>query len=162
MDASFVGNSKKGTVDWLTPKYIIDALGPFDLDPCVSDIMPWKTAENSYNKAQDGLTSKWEGRVFCNPPYDDIWQWFEVCAEYGDAMGICYASTETQWFIETIWKEATAVLFLYGRMSFYTPEGKKGGSPGKGVCIPAWGEYNARRLSAASMKEIPGRFVGLR
>lgn len=27
-------SAKMKNDEWLTPKYIIDALGPFDLDPC--------------------------------------------------------------------------------------------------------------------------------
>lgn len=36
--------NKAGKHEWLTPKGIIDALGPFDLDPCFSDPRPWDTA----------------------------------------------------------------------------------------------------------------------
>ncbi len=31
---SFVQRVADATDTWLTPKFIIDALGPFDLDPC--------------------------------------------------------------------------------------------------------------------------------
>ena len=35
----------KGATDtWLTPPEMIEALGPFDTDPCVPEGMPWKTA----------------------------------------------------------------------------------------------------------------------
>lgn len=36
------------TDTWLTPKYIIDSLGPFDLGPCTPDMMPWETAARRY------------------------------------------------------------------------------------------------------------------
>jgi hypothetical protein len=26
----------------LTPRWIIDALGPFDLDPCAATVRPWR------------------------------------------------------------------------------------------------------------------------
>ena len=32
--------------DWITPREIIAALGPFDLDPCASATQPWPTAEH--------------------------------------------------------------------------------------------------------------------
>jgi hypothetical protein len=32
------------TNDWLTPRYILHALGKFDLDPCAAPDQPWATA----------------------------------------------------------------------------------------------------------------------
>ena len=29
---------------WITPPWILRALGPFDLDPCAADQQPWPTA----------------------------------------------------------------------------------------------------------------------
>ena len=50
------------TNDWITPKYIIDALGPFDLDPCASASQPWSCAVLSYSppdrRAGDGVVWK--------------------------------------------------------------------------------------------------------
>jgi hypothetical protein len=57
------------TNDWITPKRIIDVLGVFDLDPCVSLTQPWPTALKGYTVNDDGLKSPWFGRVYCNPPY---------------------------------------------------------------------------------------------
>lgn len=59
----------KYTDEWYTPKEIIDALGEFDLDPCAPMRPLWRTARVMYNKEQDGLKQKWEGRVWLNPPY---------------------------------------------------------------------------------------------
>lgn len=61
--------SANTTDEWYTPKEIIDALGKFDLDPCAPVNPLWQTAEIMYNKNQDGLTKKWIGRVWLNPPY---------------------------------------------------------------------------------------------
>lgn len=55
--------------EWYTPKYIIDSLGKFDLDPCAPSVPLFKTAEVMYNEFDDGLLQKWEGRVWLNPPY---------------------------------------------------------------------------------------------
>jgi hypothetical protein len=35
---------------WITPKHIIDALGPFDLDPCASDPRPWDCAGDNWTQ----------------------------------------------------------------------------------------------------------------
>ena len=53
---------------WITPKHIIDALGPFDLDPCASDPRPWDCAE--CNLTTRGLDLAWYGKVWLNPPFD--------------------------------------------------------------------------------------------
>ncbi len=42
---------------WLTPRDIIDGLGPFDLDPCAADPRPFDIAATNYTEAQDGLLS---------------------------------------------------------------------------------------------------------
>jgi hypothetical protein len=68
MNTSFE-KSKNSTDEWYTPKEIIDALGKFDLDPCAPMRPLWRTARVMYNKEQDGLKQKWEGRVWLNPPY---------------------------------------------------------------------------------------------
>ena len=64
-------NADSGEKTWLTPRYIIDALGPFDLDPCCPDGgMPWQTARQMIAKSEDGLKADWNGkRVWLNPPY---------------------------------------------------------------------------------------------
>lgn len=68
MNTSFE-KSKNSTDEWYTPKEIIDALGEFDLNPCAPMRPLWRTARVMYNKEQDGLKQKWEGRVWLNPPY---------------------------------------------------------------------------------------------
>ena len=62
-------NADSGEKTWLTPKYIIDALGHFDTDPCCPPNMPWRTADRMLTKEDDGTTAPWIGRVWCNPPY---------------------------------------------------------------------------------------------
>lgn len=39
-----------GTHVWLTPPHVVDALGPFDLDPCASTDRPWDTAAKHYTE----------------------------------------------------------------------------------------------------------------
>lgn len=37
-----------GTDEWLTPKWLVDRLGPFDLDPCSPINRPWATAARHF------------------------------------------------------------------------------------------------------------------
>ena len=38
--------ARGGTVEWLTPPKILDALGPFDLDPCAPVVRPCTDRRN--------------------------------------------------------------------------------------------------------------------
>lgn len=63
-------NIDSGEKTWLTPPHIVEALGPFDLDPCCPPNMPWRTATQMVCRPDDGLAVDWTGkRVWCNPPY---------------------------------------------------------------------------------------------
>lgn len=52
-----------------TPKYVIDALGIFDMDPCAG--VGTKIGEINLcdTSGQDGLSEKWIGCVYVNPPF---------------------------------------------------------------------------------------------
>lgn len=59
------------TDEWATPQYLFDELDEefnFTLDPCASDKN--HKCEKYYTKEQDGLAQKWDGVVFCNPPFE--------------------------------------------------------------------------------------------
>ena len=57
MNRSYNMNIDTGEKTWLTPRYIIDALGPFDLDPCCPPKMPWRTAAEMVCRPADGLVA---------------------------------------------------------------------------------------------------------
>jgi hypothetical protein len=89
----------KGMTDsWITPKEIIQALGPFDLDPCECIEQPWKCATYSYTILEDGLPQAWDGRVWLNPPYSQVWDWIQKLAEHGTGTALIFARTETEGF----------------------------------------------------------------
>lgn len=110
----------------LTPKWIIKALGPFDLDPCAADPRPWDCAKVNYVKADDGLSKPWHGKVWLNPPFDryQVGRWIEKLADHGNGIALLHARTETEWFAP-IWRRASAVLFLDRRIKFCRPNGKE-------------------------------------
>lgn len=58
MNTSFQRTS--GSDEWYTPKALLDALGPFDLDPCAPVKPLWPTARVMYNKEEDGLSLSWQ------------------------------------------------------------------------------------------------------
>jgi len=147
------------TSDWLTPPYIIKALGHFELDPCASKNQPWSTATTMITPPNDGLAFDWHGRVWLNPPYGkELYRWLEKLAKHGNGIAITFARTETKGFVDWVWKRADALLFLDGRLHFCYPiTGKpaQGNSGGASVLI-AYGLSNARALRLCG---LPGTLV---
>jgi hypothetical protein len=106
--------------DWLTPPELVDALGPFDLDPCASAGQPWRTAATQYEDG--GLEREWFGFVWCNPPYGPaVGKWMRRLADHGNGLGLIFARTETADFHEQVWQRADALLFFRGRLHFHHP-----------------------------------------
>lgn len=117
--------SKKALSDeWLTPRHILRALGPFDLDPCAPVKRPWPMAKRHYTINDNGLKQPWRGYVWCNPPYGDkAGRWVARLAHHGDGIALVFARTDTGWFFDGVWKQASAMLFLKGRVNFSHPNG---------------------------------------
>lgn len=114
------------TDTWLTPPELLRKLGDFDLDPCCPPNMPWRTAAVMFTKEDDGLGRPWSGRCFVNPPYgSEAAKWLRRLADHGRGTALTFARTETEWFVETIWKRASAILFIYGRLHFHFPDGRR-------------------------------------
>lgn len=147
------------TETWLTPPYIVEALGGFDLDPCSAPNMPWKIAERSYTEQDDGLLQPWFGRVFMNPPYGrKLGPFLKKLVEHGDGIALTFARTETRAFFDYVWPHADAIMFLKGRVRFYKPDGTQGQSSGSPSCLIAYGSENVGALYASGLE---GRVVKL-
>ena len=158
MNVSFEREAQKDEL--LTPPYIMDALGEFDLDPCSPIGRPWDTAKKHYTVADEGLGKEWEGRVFCNPPYGtETKKWLNKCAEHGNAIGLVFARTETRMFFESVWDKADAIFFIKGRLSFFNVQGEKGGTAGAPSVLIAYGKENADYLRDI---QLNGCFVDLK
>ena len=138
----------------MTPRWIIDALGPFDLDPCAADPRPWDCAEVNLSEADDGLRQAWAGRTWLNPPFDRyrVGKWIGRLAEHGRGTALLHARTETEWF-RICWQRSTAILFMAKRLIFAksdgtpctTRSGERANSGAPPVLV-AFGDYDAMRL----------------
>lgn len=144
--------------EWLTPPYILEAVGPFDLDPCSPDVRPWAMAENHYTIFDDGLKKQWCGMVWLNPPYGEkAGRWLSRLAEHGNGIALTFARTETAWFYEEIWCKADALFFLKGRLHFHHVNGVRAKSnAGAPSVLVAYGKEAVDRLSNS---DLDGVFV---
>lgn len=147
--------------EWLTPPWILQTLGTFDLDPCAATNRPWPTAITHYSIDDDGLSRPWVGRVWCNPPYGKVLEkWITRMSIHGDGIALFpLRSTDTRWFHEAVWEKASGVLFVRGRLRFHTPEGIEGGPCPHSSILVAWGELNNSILRTSS---IVGRRISLK
>lgn len=148
--------------EWLTPPEIIEALGPFDLDPCAPtpETRPWSTAVRHYSIHDDGLLKPWYGRIWCNPPYGrETFVWLNKLAEHGDGIALIFARTETRGFHAEIWDKADAVFFFKGRLKFHKVTGEQGNTANAPSCLVAYGQNNVRALRHSGLK---GKLVELR
>lgn len=96
------------TDDWATPEDLyrdLDREFRFTFDPC-----PLQGA--------DGLTRPWKGqRVYCNPPYSNIYPFLERAVDADVAVFLLPSRTGTDWF-HRFAPRATEVRFLRGRLKF--------------------------------------------
>lgn len=133
----------------LTPRWILDALGPFDLDPCAAWKQPWVTAKIQYAAPYaNGLKLSWHGRVWMNPPFDrrEVGAWVRKFFNHGNGICLLHARTETDWF-QPIWDHADAILFLRKRVKFCDEQGREAkANSGAPVVLAAVGQTNADAL----------------
>ncbi|OQA30562.1 MAG: DNA N-6-adenine-methyltransferase (Dam) [Betaproteobacteria bacterium ADurb.Bin341] len=147
--------------EWLTPPAIIEKLGTFDLDPCSPIKRPWSTASNHFTVEDDGLSRKWFGRVWMNPPYGaEAARWMERMADHGQGIALIFARTETSMFFDWVWPKASALLFIKGRLHFHYVDGRRAdANSGAPSVLISYGEQDVITLSKCG---IPGAFVDLR
>jgi hypothetical protein len=136
------------TNTWLTPPEIIEAVGPFDLDPCAAIGQPWETAGVMFTEHDDGMVQDWHGFVWCNPPFGpEAGKWLDRLAMHGNGIGLIAARTETRWFVRVVWEQADAVLFLHGRPHFHHIDGSRAkANSGVPICLVAYGAEAVERL----------------
>jgi ParB family chromosome partitioning protein len=135
-----------GEQEWYTPPEYLDAaravLGGFDLDPASSAAAQENVRAGAYySREDDGLSRRWFGRVWMNPPYasglvDDFAG--KLVSEYkaGEvtaAVVLVNNGTETAWFRRLL-DAASAVCFPTGRVRFLRPDGERG-SPLQGQAV---------------------------
>jgi hypothetical protein len=136
-------------------------LGEFDLDPCAPVKRPWEIAKKHFTIEDNGLIRAWTGRVFCNPPYGtQTPRWMQRMSEHqGGGIALIFVRTETATFFPWIWNFAHGFLFIKKRLSFYTVEGKEGGTAGAPSMLISYSALDSARLENCAKSGIPGKFL---
>jgi phage N-6-adenine-methyltransferase len=133
--------NKSQTVGWRTPARLLEpirqALGGIDLDPCTDDDNP-TGATRYYTPETDGLsaglTGKWSGGVFVNPPCGrEIKSWVNAACNTASLNGcggvgqhrarivmLVPARTHTRWWAQ-LWRYTHDCTFVRGTVKFDPP-----------------------------------------
>lgn len=142
--------SENTTVEWYTPKEIIQALGEFDLDPCTSEAA-YKlnhSAKHYFTKEDDGLSKEWFGRIWLNPPYSQplISKFIRKMSDYNNGIALLYNRCDNRMFHDIIFPKADSIFFLKGRIKFFRETGLIGSQPGCGSILVAYGIENTKAV----------------
>ena len=76
------------TDDWYTPASMFDAMDVvFDIDVCAPEGgVPWIPCKKYFTENDDGLAQRWEGFVWCNPPYSKPAPWLDKMRTHGNGI----------------------------------------------------------------------------
>ena len=135
--------------DWLTPKYVFDALGvTFDADMAASVVKPKHVPCRRWYY-HNSLLCAWseENFIWLNPPFGGrncILPWLKKFVEHGNGVALTPDRTSAPWF-QWAAPQMYAILFVSPKIKFERPDGAVGRSPGCGTALMAMGQqgYNA-------------------
>jgi hypothetical protein len=98
---------------WLTPPYITEAVGPFDLDPCAPANAPFYHAPKYYTEEDNGLIQNWDDNfVWMNPPYSQkvMKLFMEKISIHNNGIALIYNRSETKLFFNYVYEKANSLL----------------------------------------------------
>lgn len=140
-----------GENEWYTPSIYIESaravLGVIDCDPASCELANRTVQASSYyTKETDGLSKRWFGNVWMNPPYAQplMSQFAEAVSSKFDAGEIAAAivlvnnATETAWF-QRMLQSCNAVCFVKSRIKFIDQNGRPSGAPLQGQAFIYFG-----------------------
>lgn len=150
-----IHDNKLGESDeWYTPPEIFKALDlKFDLDPCSPGVGHWVPSEYVYTQLQDGLSQKWFGLIFMNPPFGGRLghiPWLKKFLGHGNGIAIVRAYTSSVWFHDYA-IQAESLLFPKGKTKFIRADGSIGESPGHGIVLLGMGDIANQALKRSNL-----------
>lgn len=143
----------KTTDDHYTPPFIFEALGvEFDLDVSAPPGgVPWIPAKRSLTIIDDGLTTEWVGRVWCNPPYSKITPWAHKLLEHNNGIALLPVG-KSMWF-DKLWAESDGILTLPSSLRFIKSDGSVAGIM-TSTMLFAFGEANRQALIDSGLGKV--------
>lgn len=134
--------------EYATPRSFVDpiadAVDGFDLDPA-SGAEDTPIASTRFTEEDDGLSKRWFGTVWLNPPFSLKTEFLEKCVtEWRDgrvdlAIVLLPVDTSTAWFHENVASTASIVWFKQGRLNF-DGGGGRNRNPNFGVMLAVYGD----------------------
>jgi ParB family chromosome partitioning protein len=163
-------SANSGENEWYTPPEYIEAardvMGSIDLDPASCDTAQANVkARRFYTADDDGLSKKWNGNVWLNPPYGkDVIGLFaaklvDESHHFDQAVVLVNNATDTAWF-HRLASVASAVCFICGRVKFLDKSGNPANTPVQGQAVLYVGqsvEHFRSRFSKFGLVVIPVR-----
>jgi ParB family chromosome partitioning protein len=152
-------SQNSGQEAWYTPPEYIEAaravLGEIDLHPASSEkAQETVQARQFFTIEGDGLSKRWEGRIWLNPPYNQnlVDKFVLKLCEHFDQGEVTAALLLTNNCTETLWlqraaKSAAAICLPAGRVHFLNEEGDPVGAPLQGQVLSYFGPEVERFLT---------------
>jgi hypothetical protein len=174
------------TDEWYTPPHVFTAMGVrFDLDVSSPghNVVPWIPTDAHVSSAFDGLTARWDGFVWMNPPFggrNGLVPWLERFFDHGNGVALVPDRTSAPWW-QRFSPRADRTLFVAEKLKFLTPDpilGSRknkdgtrtpqpsefpglyvGSQPAQGTCLLAAGDRGYEALEAAERAGLGVNFV---
>lgn len=136
-----------GNDEWYTPPEFIEAarqtMGCIDLDPASNEhAQQWIQAKRFFTIEDDGLTKRWKGSCWMNPPYSGklIGNFVDkmvdsyLCGDVTQACVLTNSATETRWF-QSVAMVSQGLCLVSKRIKFIPKIGEKRKTPLQGQVI---------------------------
>jgi hypothetical protein len=137
-----------------TPKWIFDKLNVvFDLDVCAPSGGPLHTPTlDYYDLEADGLTAKWFGRVWMNPPFSKPSVWVERWLNHQNGLALLPLSGNSRWWSQ-LWNSHCAVVQVPPNTGFINSKGDQQKIM-YGISLWAIGETNITALKDSGIGKL--------
>lgn len=140
---------------WYTPTWLFDQLGlRFDMDVCAPRKPEQRTVPATKYLTEDdnGLTSPWQGLIWCNPPYSQPEAWADRMIAHNNGILLIHMPNNAKWAVRA--QHGATAARLIQSMHFVRPNGATQ-RPGYSLMLLAYGA-----TAAAAIKTVEQEMVG--